>query len=321
MTKPIGGFFEMACGTSSQYHDGAIALNSARNALRYVIRAYNIREMYVPYYTCPVVWDAIMSEGCNIIPYDIDDTFVPNCDFPDNAFILYNNYFGVCGKIVLELSKKYKNLIIDNAQAFFAPHHALATIYSPRKFFGLPDGGLLYSDKKLDSEFETAVSYDLCSHLLKRIDLGPNAAYDEFKRNDSVLENRPIQKMSRLTKSLMGNLDYDFARHRRLENFRTLHNALGYLNKIKIDLSDDDVPMVYPFCTNDATLRARLIENQIFVAKYWPVETGTGCMMGDYAQTMASTIVPLPIDHRYDTNDMERVIGIIQDESKAATFG
>lgn len=321
MTKPIGGFFEMACGTSSQYHDGAIALNSARNALRYVIRAYNIREIYVPYYTCPVVWTAIIAEGCNIIPYDIDGAFMPTVDFPDSAFILYNNYFGICGKNVMELSKKYKNLIVDNAQAFFASHRALATIYSPRKFFGLPDGGLLYSDKKIDSEFEVAVSYDLCSHLLKRIDLGPNAAYADFQKNDFALNNRPIQKMSRLTMTMMGNLDYDFVRRRRLENFKILHNALGHLNKLKIDLSDDDVPMVYPFRTDDATLRARLIENQIFVAKYWPVETGVACMMGDYAQAMASTIVPLPIDQRYDTNDMERVIGIIQDESKATTAG
>lgn len=312
MTKPIGGFFELECGNTPPYHKDAIALNSARNALRYIIRAFEINEIYAPYYTCPVVWDSINAEKCKIIPYDIDNTFMPIGDFPKNAFVLYNNYFGVCGKNVLELSKKYKNLIIDNAQGFFAPHNAIATIYSPRKFFGLPDGGLLYCDIKIDSEFDTAVSFDLCSHLLKRVDLGANAAYGDFQKNDSALENRTIQKMSRLTMSLMGNIDYDFAQQRRMKNFNMLHNALQHKNQTKIDLSDDDVPMVYPLRTNDTRLRNILIQNQIFVAKYWSTVSHSECMTSVRAQEMADTIVPLPIDQRYNEQDMKRILEVIK---------
>ena len=51
------------------------------------------------------------------------------------------------------LNKKYPNLIVDNAQAFYMPHLGLASFYSPRKFFGVADGGYLFCGKKLDEEF------------------------------------------------------------------------------------------------------------------------------------------------------------------------
>ena len=312
MAKPIGGYFELECGKMPQYHDNAVLLNSARNALRYIIRVYNIQEMFISYYTCPVVWDAISAEDCKIIPYDIDDNFMPIGEIPVDAFVLYNNYFCVCGANVEKMAAKYKKLIIDNAQAFFVPHATLATIYSPRKFFGLPDGGIALCELRLSTGFEKSVSYDLCSHLLKRLDLGANAGYADFQTNDSSLKNREIQAMSHLTIALMGNIDYDFARQRRLENFMTLHSVLGQQNQIKIALSDDDVPMVYPFRTDDATLRARLIENQIFIAKYWPSEPNSDCMSSVPAQSMADTIIPLPIDQRYDENDMKRILEVVQ---------
>lgn len=308
--KEIGGYFSLECGHTASYHKNAVALNSARNALRYVIRTYNITEMYVPIYTCPVVWDSISAENCEIIPYDVDDNFIPIGDISSDAFILYNNYFGICGNNIDILSKKYKNLVIDNAQSFYQPHCGLASIYSPRKFFGLPDGGLVICDKKLNDEFETAVSYDLCSHLLKRIDLGAQAGYIDFQKNDDALINRPVQKMSNLTVTLMGNIDYNSVRQQRLKNFAFLHATLKDKNELNIDLTDDDVPMVYPFKTKDKDLRVKLIQNKIFVAKYWPAEEN-GCMKSAAAQTLADTITALPIDQRYDESDMQRILEVI----------
>ena len=306
--KEIGGYFSLECRQSASYHKNAVALNSARNALRYVIRAYNITEIYAPIYTCPVVWDAIIAENCKIIPYDVGEDFLPICDIPKDAFILYNNYFGVNGKNVEIMTQKYKNLIVDNAQGFYQHHCGMASIYSPRKFFGLPDGGLVICDRKINDDFDTSVSYDLCSHLLKRIDLGAQAGYIDFQKNDDALINRPIQKMSNLTATLMGNIDYDGARQQRLKNFTFLHNVLRDTNELKLDLSDTDVPLVYPFKIKDTNLRAKLIQNKIFVAKYWPSEEN-GCMKSDTAQTLANTIVALPVDQRYDESDMQRILG------------
>ena len=309
--KSIGGYFSLECYHNKPYHENALGFNSARNALRYVIRTYKITEMYVPFYTCPVVWNSITDENCKIIPYDIDDNFLPSTDIHENAFVLYNNYFGINGKNVELMVKKYKNIIIDNAQAFYQKHIGIASVYSPRKFFGVPDGGLVICNKHVKQDFETSVSYDKCDHLLKRIDLGANAGYADFQKNDDALIGQPIKKISELTKSIMGNIDYDFVKNRRMENFEFLHGVLKDKNQINIDLSLNDVPMAYPFKTDDIGLRTKLIQNNIFVAKYWPIEEDCQCMQSDKAKNMADHIVALPIDQRYDTNDMKQILKII----------
>ena len=76
--------------------------------------------------------------------------------------------------------------------------------------------------------------------------------------------------MSSLTRRLMASIDFDEAATRRRENYLRLHQALGPINRITLPLADDAVPMVYPFMTNDPTLRQRLIDHKIYVAQYWP---------------------------------------------------
>ena len=55
--KEIGGYFELERGPFKPYHDG-VYLNSGRNALRYIVRKLGIHKIHVPYYTCPVVFEA-----------------------------------------------------------------------------------------------------------------------------------------------------------------------------------------------------------------------------------------------------------------------
>ena len=70
-----------------------IKLNTARNCLRYIIRAYGIEEIYVPYYICPTIKSAIRKEKAKINFYHVDKKFMPVNDFGKDYFILYPNYF------------------------------------------------------------------------------------------------------------------------------------------------------------------------------------------------------------------------------------
>ena len=49
-----------------------------------------------------------------------------------------------------------------------------------------------------------------------------------------------------------------------------LDEQLCAKNGILLTMDEDAVPMVYPYLTNDATLRQRLIDNRIYIATYWP---------------------------------------------------
>lgn len=310
--KEIGGYFALESVNTPIYHSNGVFLNSARNALRYIIRAYNITKISLPYYTCPVVWQVVKDENCQIIPYDLNDNFMPDVFLEKETYLVYNNYFGICGKNVETLLNMYPNLIIDNAQAFYAQPRGIASFYSPRKFFGLPDGGITVCNKILSEEFNKSVSCDLCSHLLIRHDLSASAGYKEFQKNDATLGTRPIELMSNLTQTLMGNIDYQNAKNKRLRNFIFLHDNLKENNKIKIDMHAYDVPMVYPLKTDIETLRTKLIQNKIYVAKYWATED-IDCMSSEKSQNLANSVIPLPIDQRYDLDDMKRILEVIND--------
>ena len=63
-------------------------LNCGRNSLRFIIRTYNIKEIFIPYYTCPSVWQAIKREKCKINFYHIDKNFLPTIEFPKNSILI-----------------------------------------------------------------------------------------------------------------------------------------------------------------------------------------------------------------------------------------
>ena len=66
LEKEIGGYFELDIVEKFDNIKDSIPLNYARNCLRYIIQTYNIKEIHLPYYTCPTVWQAIQKEDCKI---------------------------------------------------------------------------------------------------------------------------------------------------------------------------------------------------------------------------------------------------------------
>lgn len=302
MMGEIGGYFGLESRGDAFLHDEGICLNSGCSALRYLIRAEGILRLHVPRYTCGSVHAAVRKENCEIIPYDIGADWMPTEVFPDDDYILFNNYFGVSGKRVRQMAKRYRRLIVDAAQAFYASSQGFATFYSPRKFFGVPDGGILCGYKSTDCVPEQGVSWNKAVHLLKRVDVSGAFGYEDFRENERKIADEPILKMSRLTRVLMGNIDCDLAAKRRLANFNYLRQQLP--SSFPYALAEDDVPMVYPYITADPELRARLISDKIFVASYWPGVINTGLLK--------EHILPLPIDQRYNEEDMMRIVKAVK---------
>lgn len=309
--KEIGGYFALDFFHSQPNNWNGIMLNSGRNSLRYIIRAHNIKELLVPYYTCPVVWKAIEHEHVKPIFYRINSDLEIDLPYlPENNFILVNNYFGVKGKYIRELAKQYSNLIVDDAQSFYAPKVGLAHFKSPRKFFGLPDGGIALCQQTSSQKLPQSTSWSRCSHLLMRADIGAEAGYEDFKKNEASLDNLPIEKMSNLTQQMLASTDFATAKQRRITNFHILHEALKHKNWLSIDIDNTDVPMFYPFLCKNRTLKQKLIDNKIFVATYWP-HIEEYCPKNSYELELQSNLLALPIDQRYDELDMQRILEVI----------
>lgn len=313
--KAIGGYFSLETNAGEHYHKDAIRLNTARNCFEYVLRARNYRKVFIPYYTCEVMLEPIEKLGLAYEFYHINEKLEPAV-LPvlksDEAF-LYTNYFGLKQSCVKVLAARYgKQLVVDNAQAFYAePIEGIDTFYSPRKFFGLSDGAYLYTNKPLQQEFEQDFSFDRMSHLLKRIDLGAEAGYQDFRVNDDVLIGQDIKRMSKLTETLLSSIDYEQAKKVRIENYHTLDEALSSTNQFHLVLGDNDVPMVYPYLADDSTFKKRLITEKIYVATYWP-NVFEWCGLDDFEYTIAENTAYIPIDQRYSIEDMQRIIKSIE---------
>ena len=313
--EAIGGYFSLELPLREEYHKNAIRLNTGRNCLEYILRARGYKKVYVPYYTCEAVMEPINKLGIPYEYYHIDIHF-EICDrftLKADEALLYTSYFGLKQRYVEQLAEKTDSrLIVDNTQAFYAkPIPGIDTFYTCRKFFGVADGAYLYTDKLLDEEFTQDESYDRMAHLLKRIDLSAEQGFADFRKVDDGLDNQPIRKMSKMTKRIMQSIDYGAAAKMRRENFLMLHEVFGEENNLELTLEEDAVPMVYPYLEPIKGLREKLIENKIFVARYWPnvLEWTT---KDDIEYLLAYQMQPLPIDQRYGEEDMNRIIEIVK---------
>ena len=105
-----------------------------RNALRYIVQMYKIKEIHIPYYLCDVVRHTLVEESCKPMFYHIDDNFLPDCEFNKDDYILYPNYWGVCGKNVKKLADIYPKLIVDNAHAYYDTPSGFACFNAGHKF-------------------------------------------------------------------------------------------------------------------------------------------------------------------------------------------
>ena len=114
---------------------------------------------------------------------------------------------------------------------------------------------------------------------------------------------------------MMESIDYAKAAQRRLENYHCLDSALNGTNRLNFRTGYGDIPMVYPYMTDNESLRKILIDHKIFVATYWP-NVFDWCNESDLEHELAKKILPLPIDQRYAAEDMERIIKTIREYGK-----
>lgn len=315
----IGGYFELELRKGEHYHKGAIRLNTARNSFEYVLRARGYKKVYMPYYTCDVMFQPLNKLGVEYILYHIDDSF-EICNLPnlnDGEAILYTNYFALKQSYIEILANTYgSKLIVDNAQAFYAPRiDGIDTFYSARKFFGVPDGAYLYTDCYLQDEFEQDISLERMNHLFKRIELGAEAGYADFRKAEKSLDNQPIKRMSKLTEEILGSIDYSTIAKKRVENYTFLNRHLCKRNCINLEFDNKCVPMIYPFLSNDERIRRMLLNSKVYVAKYWK-SVLDDCEVSEIERRLVEDILPLIIDQRYELDSMTKIITLIKDISK-----
>lgn len=311
--KELGGYFELELNQGEHFHKDALALNSARNCLKYILRAQKPSKTYVPAYSCDSLIEPLISESIPVEYYHINFDFeleqIPTLK-KDEKFI-YINYFGLKSDYVKKLYDHLgSQLIVDNTQAFYEmPLDGVDTFYSPRKFFGVSDGGYLYTKIGLDEKFEQDYSSLRVKHLTGRYEKNASEFLSNYQMLEKSLIEQPIKWMSPLTAGILKSLDYEKIGLTRQRNFWVLHSILIKLNPFELINFNNFVPMGYPLFSNSKILRNKLTENKIYTAKYWQDASER---VDNVEKELIENLVLLPIDQRVGIHDLSVLIELIE---------
>lgn len=313
--KEIGGYIEFEQYRGTEYHNECIALNSARNCLRYLIQEKKIKKILLPKYNCIVVEDVCRKENVEIQFYSIDNNLNPILpkSILEEQFVYVVNYYGQLSESIRKLAKQYNSrLIVDNVQAFFErPIKGINTIYTCRKYFGVSDGAYLYTDMETKTILPFDVSYKRLFFLAGRYEKNAGEFYVDYKHNEELHEKQNILRMSLLTKNILKSIDYEFVKEIREKNYLILDRALGNLNELKVKMVKG--PFMYPLLIKNAEkIRKVLIDNSVFIPVLWPnvLEDNSSDSWEYY---LAKNILSIPCDQRYTYLEMEYIIKLIKE--------
>ena len=312
--KEIGGYFELERFSGREYHEGLLGVNNGRNALLYLLKARKIKRLYIPRFLCDSVSNLCTAYGFEFRYYAIGKDFLPVFSEklnPGEYLYVVNFYGQISNETVLQLKQTYGNIIFDNIHAFYQRSvPGVDTIYSCRKFFGVPDGGYVACDVVLPLEQDG--SRDRMRHILGRYEVSGSAFYAAFQENDELFYDLPLRAMSPITRNLLRAVDYDEVKRRRNANYAILAAALDERNPLALTVPDG--PYCYPFyCEDGMAVKRALAQEKIYVPTLWPTLAQNA---SETEKDYAENILPLPVDQRYGEEEMKQIVRRLENVRK-----
>ncbi len=318
MQDMMGGFFGLELPEYGNFPypegPGCAWLNSGRAAFECLLANMPRPErIWVPRFICNTILQAAEHLDIPVCRYSCTAQLEPVLpDISPNDQVLLVNYFGLTGDMVAKAAVQFPGrCVVDATSALYCPPlPGIPTFYSPRKFCGVADGGIAISPTPIQElPHDSAVSSNTSLHLLTRLESGAEAALPICEQAENAL-SAPLLRMSKLTRQLLLSIDFEAAATRRLQNYDTLHRALSRINRLQLPEHPTHAPMCYPLVTGIPGLRDALIDAGIALPLFWP-EVIDATDAATPENRLARQLLPLPLDQRYSTDEMQRLIKLI----------
>lgn len=305
---------------------------NARCAVYTVCQSLKPRIVWLPSYLCGAILDPIRSLNVPIRYYNAGPNFQPDTanwigDVRPRDLVLLIHYFGFPNTTFpADLLKRRGAVIIEDAsQGLFVKQQypeSVCIVYSPRKFLGVPDGGLLTSEcvNTLDLGILESPPTEwwrralAVTQMRREFDLR-GAESPWFTLFRQVEESFPLgpYRSSDLARVLIENgTDYQIIKKARRENYLALLEPLKEF-AVFPELDAETVPLGFPVCVHDHQ-RDKVLEvlygQRIYAPVHWRIQ---GIVPEEYREShlLSRRILTLICDQRYAICDMER---------QAATF-
>ena len=315
--REIGGYLELERFSGPMLHEGDVALNCGRACLEYLIELRGIRTVWLPDFLCSSVPNLCRKADVEVRTYQIGDGFRPVYDFEvaNGEWLYLVDYYGQLTRVDVDIALEASvgRLIVDESQGYYRePWEGADTLYTCRKWFGVADGAFLHASDgaRLNRRLPRSESFDKMGFVLGRFERPARESFAESKTNNARFADEPMALMSALTENLLRAIDYEAAKARRVGNWRVLEESLGATNRIK-GLVEPEAPFMYPYMVGDAEgVRGKMADEGVFIPTLWP-NVPMDPSAGFEAVDWSLNILPLPVDQRYGTADMGRVIATL----------
>lgn len=306
--KIIGGFFELEAPAAAPaaHHEGGSRLTSGRAALGAILDQLRPRRLHVPFWVCDKVLTPAHERHMPCVAYALDRRLEPSGAPParDGELLLYVDYFGLKDRTALRLAAE-RPVVLDDTQAYFARRPpGVWAFNSIRKYFGVPDGAFLFGPSlPVAPPPRTDVP---CDHLVLRRDGQQERAFAAFQANEAAITTA-VLGMSETSARLLAGVCHPQVAAARRQNFLRLQRALGAHDELALPLEPDAVPFFYPLLPSRTVDKTPLHRQGIFVPTFWKSCAARPEPGFAWERQLCERLLALPVDHRYDERDMDRV--------------
>lgn len=305
-------------------------LANARSGIFILVDLLKSTRVWMPSYLCPTMVKAVDQKKSELKFYEVDyDLQIPSLNWikqiQTGDLIILIDYFGfpLSSKIVDMVKKQGGYVLEDASQALLSKHvgrHSDFVLFSPRKFIGVPDGGILVSCCDVDFDTVKLQSAPI-TWWMKMVEAAVNRReFDQYGGErrwyrlfgeSSATAPCGFFSMSDLSKSLLlGCFDYLQIARQRVENYSILLHELKDLSLFD-GLPKGTVPLGFPvrYSQRDS-MREKLFQKHIYPPVHWALK---GTVPEDFHEShrLADDMVTLLCDQRYSSVDVKSMASII----------
>lgn len=310
---------------------------SARSAMRFVIRQRNPRRIWMPSYLCETMLQALEGTGAELVFFPVDyDSQITDHKWLQRLghhdIVVLISYFGfaIPEDLCRAVHERGALVLEDASQALLSSHvgrHADFVVYSPRKFIGVPDGGILvnFSGQVIEGVKSLVpppepwwLNAFMASLLRREFDQhGEDRKWFELFQDSEA--NCPVgdYASSELTRMLLlHTFDYADVAARRRANYQFLLSGLKDVALFP-HLPANVVPLGFPIRVSKRDeLRRWMFDLEIYLPIHWPVPYQVPAEFTD-CRRLANDILTLACDQRCTEIDLAKMCDGVTSHLKA----